>query len=71
MQDSTPPANQSHGTAHAYVNCDSEIEGVVADWRARNPHLVLVEVSTASFYRGRETPFDVHMVGLQFRSLEG
>lgn len=70
MQDNTPPIKKpdATGTAHAYVFCDTQIAEAVATWRSNNPHLELLEVSTASFYRGRESPFDVHMVGMVFRA---
>lgn len=70
MQDSTPPVKKpdATGTAHAYVFCDTQIDEAVATWQSNNPHLELLEFSTASFERGRESPFDVHMVGMVFRS---
>ncbi len=70
MQDNNPPIKKSTGTAHAYVFCDTQISEAVETWRSNNPHLELLEVSTASFYRGHESPFDVHMVGMVFRAPE-
>lgn len=72
MQDNTPPIKKPNatGTAHAYVFCDKQIDEAIATWRSNNPHLELLEVSTASFFQGREAPFDVHMVGMVFRAPE-
>ncbi len=72
MQDNTPPAQKltGTGTAHAYVFCHTLIDAAVETWRSNNPHLELLEVLTASFYSGRDTPFDVHMVGMVFKAPE-